>query len=249
MSLLLRSWGQDVCAAADGVAALAAMASLSPDVVLMDIGLPGMDGYEIACRCASNLKDADVFLVALTGYGGRQEDRERAWAAGFDYHLTKPILFAETLRQLLSEPPGSTPRGTYMNDNPDLLAKLHKLIQQIESSADPATQSRMREIVQTLMDFHAQAITQMLEQIADSDSAGCNLIDKLAENELISSMLLLYNLHPLDMNARIAQALEKVRPYLHSHGGNVELSQHHRWSRPPALGGKLPWMSLFCRYA
>jgi Fe-S cluster biogenesis protein NfuA len=110
-----------------------------------------------------------------------------------------------------------------MNDNPDLLAKLHKLIQQLESSADPSTQARMREIVQTLMDFHAQAITQLLEQIADSETAGCALIDKLAENELISSMLLLYNLHPLDMDARIGLALEKVRPYLHSHGGNVEL--------------------------
>lgn len=110
-----------------------------------------------------------------------------------------------------------------MNDQPDLLAKLHKLIQQLETSADPATQARMREIVQTLMDFHAQAITQMLEQIADSEMAGCPLIDKLAENELISSMLLLYNLHPLDFETRIAQALDKVRPYLHSHGGNVEL--------------------------
>jgi Fe-S cluster biogenesis protein NfuA len=110
-----------------------------------------------------------------------------------------------------------------MNEQPDLLAKLHKLIQQLESSADPATQARMREIVQTLMDFHAQAIEKMLEGIADSELAGCALIDKVAENELISSMLLLYNLHPLDFESRVGLALEKVRPYLHSHGGNVEL--------------------------
>lgn len=110
-----------------------------------------------------------------------------------------------------------------MTNNPDLLAKLHKLIQQLESSSDPATQSRVREIVQTMMDFHAQAIEKMLEQIAESETAGCALIDKLAEDDLISSLLLLYNLHPLDMESRIAQALEKVRPYLHSHGGNVEL--------------------------
>ena len=107
-----------------------------------------------------------------------------------------------------------------MNDQPDLLARLHKLIQHLESTADPATQARLREIMQTLMDFHGQAITRVLEQIADSELAGCALIDKIAEDELISSLLLLYNIHPLDMNARIGQALEKVRPYLHSHGGN-----------------------------
>jgi Fe-S cluster biogenesis protein NfuA len=110
-----------------------------------------------------------------------------------------------------------------MNDNADLLSHLHKLIQQLETTADPATQARLKQIVQTLMDFHAQAITRMLEQIADSDISGCALIDKLAEDDLVSSLLLLYNIHPLDMHARIALALDKVRPYLHSHGGNVEL--------------------------
>jgi two-component system CheB/CheR fusion protein len=103
MSLLLRSWGQDVRSAADGASALAAIPSHSPDVVLMDIGLPGMDGYEIARRVRQQPEGRNVFLVALTGYG-RQEDRARATEAGFDYHLTKPIP-AETLRQLLSEPP------------------------------------------------------------------------------------------------------------------------------------------------
>lgn len=103
MSVLLRSWGQDVRAAWDGPSALATLQSVSPDIVLMDIGLPGMDGYEIARRFRQNPEGRHAFLVALTGYG-RQEDRDRAAQAGFDYHLTKPIP-AETLRQLLSHPP------------------------------------------------------------------------------------------------------------------------------------------------
>ncbi len=110
-----------------------------------------------------------------------------------------------------------------MSDNKDLLKKLHSLIQELEADADPAMQARLRTIVQTLMDFHEQAISQMLERINDSKQSGCALIDELAEGELVSSLLLLYNLHPLDMEMRIGVALEKVRPYLHSHGGNVEL--------------------------
>lgn len=110
-----------------------------------------------------------------------------------------------------------------MSDEKDLLKKLHALIQELEADADPATLARMRMIVQTLMDFHGQAASQMLERIHDSKRSGDALIDELAEDQLISSLLLLYNLHPLDIEMRVAKAMEKVRPYLHSHGGNVEL--------------------------
>jgi CheY-like chemotaxis protein len=61
-----------------------------PDVMLVDIGLPGMDGYEVACHVRQEPALQHVVLVALTGYG-RDEDKQRALAAGFDYHLVKPV--------------------------------------------------------------------------------------------------------------------------------------------------------------
>ena len=80
--------------------ALSLAESFAPDVVLLDIGLPGMDGYEVAKRLRQSASRGKVTLIALTGYG-QQEDRDRAREAGFDAHLVKPVDFA-TLAKLLA---------------------------------------------------------------------------------------------------------------------------------------------------
>ena len=88
--------GHEVALAEDGPAALAAAAAAPPDVVLLDIGLPGMDGYEVAARLrAAGLSRAA--LVALTGYG-REGDVQRSRGAGFDQHLVKPVELAQLQR-------------------------------------------------------------------------------------------------------------------------------------------------------
>jgi CheY-like chemotaxis protein len=81
--------GHDVVVAYDGEEALAKAASFKPHVGLLDIGMPGMDGYELAARLRNESRPADLFLVAITGWG-QEEDRRRALEAGFDAHLTKP---------------------------------------------------------------------------------------------------------------------------------------------------------------
>jgi CheY-like chemotaxis protein len=90
LTMLLELLGHRVRAAHDGVAALDAARANIPDVMLVDIGLPGMDGYEVARRVRRDPQLKDVVLVALTGYG-REEDKQQAMAAGFDYHLVKPV--------------------------------------------------------------------------------------------------------------------------------------------------------------
>jgi CheY-like chemotaxis protein len=80
--------GQVVQTAYEGVTALEAVERFGPDVVLLDIGLPGMTGYEVA-RELRRRGLSEVILVALTGYG-QQEDQARAREAGFDHHLVKP---------------------------------------------------------------------------------------------------------------------------------------------------------------
>jgi CheY-like chemotaxis protein len=86
---LLELAGHQVVAVADGLTAVQHASLLAPDVVLVDIGLPGIDGFEVARRLRQALGQAP-FLVALTGHA-RDEDREEALAAGFDLHLVKPV--------------------------------------------------------------------------------------------------------------------------------------------------------------
>jgi len=99
LALLLSTSGHQVRTAHDGPGALAALAREPVDVVLMDIGLPGMDGYEVARRIRLQPGPDPVVLVAMTGYG-QERDRQLARDAGFDHHLVKPADFDELLRIL-----------------------------------------------------------------------------------------------------------------------------------------------------
>ncbi len=90
LAVLLRTWGFCPLVAYDGPTALAVATAERPDVVLLDIGLPGLDGYEVARRLRRQPWAAGVRLLALTGYG-QEKDRQEADAAGFDRHLVKPF--------------------------------------------------------------------------------------------------------------------------------------------------------------
>jgi CheY-like chemotaxis protein len=86
--------GNEVRTAHDGPTALGVAAEFAPNVVLLDIGMPGMDGYEVARRMKLMSQLTDTILVAQTGWG-QEEDRRRSLEAGFDYHLVKPLDPAE----------------------------------------------------------------------------------------------------------------------------------------------------------
>src|SRR5262249_18028864 len=90
LAVLLNLWGHEVYTAHDGAAALEAAQPWQPEVVLLDRGLPGMDGYEVARRLRAAQGSAGPLLVALTGYA-QDEDRRRSQDAGFDRHLVKPV--------------------------------------------------------------------------------------------------------------------------------------------------------------
>ncbi len=90
LRLLLEHAGHVVETAEDGATGLAKLQSFRPEVALIDIGLPGLDGYALARLARERPETAAIRLVALTGYG-QEDDRQRALAAGFDLHLTKPV--------------------------------------------------------------------------------------------------------------------------------------------------------------
>jgi signal transduction histidine kinase/CheY-like chemotaxis protein len=90
LRLLLESWGHQVEEAASGAHGLEILHLAHPEVVLIDLGLPGIDGYAVARHVRSTPGGDAILLVAITGYG-RPDDRHRAEGAGFDAHLTKPV--------------------------------------------------------------------------------------------------------------------------------------------------------------
>jgi signal transduction histidine kinase len=104
MGMLLRLMGNDVRIASDGLEAVEQAAAFQPDIVLMDIGMPRLDGYEAARRIRNQDWSRDTLLVAVTGWG-TSDDSDEATAAGFDHHFTKPLDPAD-LRRLVS---GATP--------------------------------------------------------------------------------------------------------------------------------------------
>jgi PAS domain S-box-containing protein len=101
MARVLEFFGHEVYCAYDGPAALAAAAEQLPEVVVLDIGLPGMDGYEVARRLRADARFARIPLIAVTGYG-QEEDRARSREAGFDEHLAKPA-DPDVLRRLIDQ--------------------------------------------------------------------------------------------------------------------------------------------------
>jgi CheY-like chemotaxis protein len=98
-TMLLHILGHVAEVARDGVGALALARTMQPDVVLLDLGLPAMNGYEVARAMRSDPRFIDTYLVACTGYG-RDEDRDRAREAGFDQHLVKPVHAGDLIRLL-----------------------------------------------------------------------------------------------------------------------------------------------------
>jgi CheY-like chemotaxis protein len=92
--LLLKRWGHDVHLAYDGVSGIELVSRVKPDLVLVDIGLPRLDGYRVAQELRLLETTPAMVLVAMTGYG-TETDRQKALRAGFDRHLTKPVLSAD----------------------------------------------------------------------------------------------------------------------------------------------------------
>jgi Fe-S cluster biogenesis protein NfuA len=101
--------------------------------------------------------------------------------------------------------------------------RIEVLVQELERMPDSRAKTCAREIIHSILDLHAAALERILDTTADSGPSGLALIDTIAADELVGSLLALYGLHPIDLEARVRVVLEKVRPLLRSHGGNVEL--------------------------
>jgi Fe-S cluster biogenesis protein NfuA/nitrite reductase/ring-hydroxylating ferredoxin subunit len=100
--------------------------------------------------------------------------------------------------------------------------RIEALLQEFGAVADPRVRANAEELVRLLMELYGSALARILEVIDDTASAD-EIFDRIAADDLVASLLVLHGLHPLDIETRIARALDRVRPYLGSHGGDVKL--------------------------
>jgi Fe-S cluster biogenesis protein NfuA len=113
-----------------------------------------------------------------------------------------------------------------MPDDKDFQVKVQRigeLVAELENISDAESRASAKALVQLLLDLHAVGLERALEVIAKNDDSGQRIIDDLGRDPLVGSLLVLYGLHPLDLEGRIAQAVEKVQPRVRKGGGELEL--------------------------
>jgi Fe-S cluster biogenesis protein NfuA len=103
------------------------------------------------------------------------------------------------------------------------IQRIGGLVQEIESIADPAIRATTKDLVQSLMDLHGAALEKALEIVAETGETGTSIIDRLGRDSLVSSVLILYGLHPEDLESRVVKAVDRVRHQLRKQGCEVEL--------------------------
>jgi len=109
------------------------------------------------------------------------------------------------------------------NEFQQRIQQIEGLVHKVESLSDPNARKTALELFQLIMELHGAGLDRMMNIAFDAGDTGRAIINSFADDELVSSLLLLYGLHPLDLEGRVMAALEKVRPLLRSHGGRVEL--------------------------
>jgi Fe-S cluster biogenesis protein NfuA len=103
------------------------------------------------------------------------------------------------------------------------IQRIGEIVEQLERTADPNARAMGKELLESVMALHGAALEQILEFASNTGEAGREVVRKCANDELVSSVLLLYGLHPEGLHSRVTRALEKSRTYLESHSATAEL--------------------------
>jgi Fe-S cluster biogenesis protein NfuA len=103
------------------------------------------------------------------------------------------------------------------------LQRLDSLLRGVERFSDAEAQAHTRALLRAVLELHGAGLARLLDYLAEASEVGQATLDACVRDEVIGGLLLLHGLHPLDIEARVRQALADVQPYLRSHGGDVEL--------------------------
>ena len=129
--------------------------------------------------------------------------------------------------------------------------RIEKLVKKLDDCGNPELRAIALELVQSVMELHGAALARMLESVSQTQP-GEHALEEAIEDDLVASVLLLHGLHPDPLETRVLRALNKVRPYLHTHGGNVEfVSEKNGVVRIKLLGscGSCPSSSVTLKNA
>src|SRR5580700_3682562 len=102
-------------------------------------------------------------------------------------------------------------------------ARIQQLLEQIEALPSPSTRELIHEFMEATLAFYGQGLARILQVVSESGPEGQNAYQQLINDKVVRGLLLIHDLHPADLETRLRDALDQVRPYLESHGGNVEL--------------------------
>ncbi|HWD18264.1 MAG TPA: NifU family protein [Verrucomicrobiae bacterium] len=119
--------------------------------------------------------------------------------------------------ECVTPPPGSSA------DPRQMARRLQELIEQIQAQPNPAARALLQECLQTLLAFYGEGLERILQQVQASGAEGKKILDRLLRDPAANALLIIHGLHPQGLEERLHGALEKVRPYMQSHGGNIEL--------------------------
>ena len=103
------------------------------------------------------------------------------------------------------------------------IQRISGLVNELDAIVDPAARSAAKQLIQLLMELHGTALERMLELTFASGEPGKRLIDELGQDSLVSSLLVLYGLHPEDLETRVARAVERLKPSLRKQGAELEI--------------------------
>src|SRR5258708_10998089 len=134
-------------------------------------------------------------------------------------------------------------RGSYGSQNNDINLqgeRIQRLIERIETLPYPAAKELIQECMEAVLAFYGQGLTRILQVVNEADAESQKVYRKLIHDDVIKGFLLIHDLHPLDVEARLGEALEKVRPYLKSHGGKMEAFSLWQRIGTPSLRGSTP---------
>ncbi|HWF19348.1 MAG TPA: NifU family protein [Verrucomicrobiae bacterium] len=101
--------------------------------------------------------------------------------------------------------------------------RIQELMEQVDALPDLAARALLHECLETVLSLQGRGLAQILQIVQDAGPEGQKVLDGLIANDAVRAILLIHGLHPVDLATRLQQALDKVRPYMESHGGNVEL--------------------------
>jgi Fe-S cluster biogenesis protein NfuA/nitrite reductase/ring-hydroxylating ferredoxin subunit len=119
---------------------------------------------------------------------------------------------------------GSAAAAAELGPPPEaLVARVQELTERLEQLGDPAARERADELVSAILELYGEGLERIFSALAEAGEAGAEVAQRLSGDGLVGSLMLIHDLHPVPLAERVREALESVRPYMESHGGNVEL--------------------------